>query len=112
MISAGRLQFLLAQSHVFQSRVQMQLLAIAAVVLAEQDVGDAHARRAIFANQCIQNPEGMARNAAFFVAQSTNVVAAGITMEDEGVRCAVEDAALFGQMTADWDKLAGVDSGN
>lgn len=53
-----------------------------------------------------------ASQAALQVAQSTNVVAGGITYDDGGVRSAVTDAALFSQVSSDWNKLAGIDTGN
>lgn len=106
-ISNSRLQFLLSQSLVFQGRLQIILSTVAGVVLNEASDIDAHEQRAQYARHVLANPAHAAQVSAGFIAQSTNV-ANTITMEDEGPRTSVDDAALFGQITALWDQLAGV----
>lgn len=110
-ISVSRLSFLLAQSHVFQARVQMILCRVASAVLVEQNIGATHARRYQYAQQVLMNPAQMAAVASSYIAQSVTI-AGTITMEDEGPRTSATDAQLFTEITADWNALAGVDSGN
>lgn len=111
MMSESRLQYLLAQQAVFVSRCATQMLDVADGVLAEPLSTPGHAVRLAYARNVISNPEMMARQAANYLAQSTNVVAAGITMEDEGPRAAIDDAGLLSQITSSWDILAGVETG-
>lgn len=110
-ISNSRLQFLLSQSDVFRGRVAVMLCTQAGVVLAETTSNTNHAARAAYAKSVITNPVDAAVRAAVELAQSANV-GTTITMEDEGVRTSVTDAQLFAQVSADWNKLAGIDSGN
>lgn len=110
-MSAARMQYLLAQNPTFISRCSTLMLDMADNVLAEAQGAPHHAARATYARQVMANPEGMGRQAANYLAQSTNVVAAGITMEDEGPRAAIDDAGLLSQITSSWDILAGVESG-
>lgn len=108
-MSASRLQFLLAQSPIFQGRVQMLLCSVASGTLSEPLATAQHAARANYAKLVLANPSGTAAFAAVFLAQSTNV-AGTITMEDEGVRTSVTDAELLAGIAFDWNKLASVDT--
>lgn len=110
-MSNSRMQYLLAQQQVFVSRAATMMLDVADNVLTEPLATPGHAQRLTYARQVIANPEAMARGAASYLAQSTNVVAAGITMEDEGPRAAIDDAGLLSQITSAWDVLAGVEAG-
>lgn len=110
-ISNSRLEALLAQSATFQSRVQMTLTNYAASVLSETGIGTTHAARVAFARQILANPNSVIPAASVFLAQSTNVTGT-ITMEDEGARTSVTDAALASQIATDFNRLAGLDSGN
>lgn len=110
-ISAARLQFLLARTDEFTSRVQISLCKVAAQVMTEQTGNANHAARVIYARAVLNNPGVVASAAAVYLAQATNV-AGTITMEDEGPRTSVTDAALDSQVATDWNKLAGIDSGN
>lgn len=109
-MSQSRLEFLLSQNETFLGRLQVVLVRIAAQVLVETGVGSTHAARAAYATYVLKNPAGGAVIAAVFIAQSTNV-AGTITMEDEGPRTSVVDAALESQVSTDWSKLAGIDTG-
>lgn len=110
-VSDTRLQRLLAQSEIFTSRVLITLCKIAGQVLTETGVGATHAARATYARAVLANPDQATRSASIFLAQSTNV-AGTITMEDEGPRSSVSDAALESQVASAWNVLAGVDTGN
>lgn len=110
-ISVSRLGYLLAQSPVFQSRVQMVLCRVAQAVLVEQTGNAAHGARYRYAQAVLMNPAAAAQTAASFIAQAATI-AATITMEDEGPRTSASDAVLFTEITNDWNALAGVDSGN
>lgn len=110
-ISTSRLAFLLGQSDTFRARVQMILLNVASTVLVETTGGTAHQTRAAYAKAIINNPQQYAAQAAPFIAQNATVFPT-ITMEDEGPRTSVTDAVLIQQITADWSKMAGVDSGS
>lgn len=110
-ISQSRLESLLADSPVFQARVAPILASVAAGVLSEPAATAHHAERVNYAKLVLRNPKGEAFTAAIYLAQSTNVVAGGITMEDEGVRAGVADAALLSQISGDFNKLAGIDLG-
>lgn len=110
-ISASRLQFLLSRTDEFTGRTQIVLCNVAGAVLVESGVGATHAARAAYARAVLGNPGVAASNAALYLAQSTNV-AGTITMEDEGPRTSVSDASLLAQITSDWNKLAGIDTGS
>jgi hypothetical protein len=110
-MTQSRLAYLLSISPTFQGRVQLILFNVASSVLVETTGGTAHAARAAFAKAILLNPTQVAAVAAPFVAQGT-VVLAATTMEDEGPRTTVTDAQLITQITADWSKMAGVDSGS
>src|SRR5688572_24843457 len=110
-MSNSRMQYLLAQQQVFISRCATMMLDVADGVLAEPQDTPGHLQRLQYARSVIANPEAMARGASSYLAQSTNVVAAGITMEDEGPRANIDDPGLLSQITAAWDILAGVESG-
>lgn len=110
-MSDSRLQYLLAQQQTFISRCATKMLDVADNVLAEALSTPGHTARVQYARSVIGNPEGTARGASNYLAQSTNVVAAGITMEDEGPRAAIDDAGLLSQITSSWDVLAGIESG-
>lgn len=110
-MSGSRLQFLLSRTDVFTGRIQVVLSEVASQVLVEAGVGATHALRAAYAKAVLANPGNAANNAALYLAQSTNV-AGTITMEDEGPRTSVSDASLLAQITSDWNKLAGIDTGS
>lgn len=110
-MTTTRLQYLLSQSAVFLGRVEVALCRVAAEVEVETGVGATHAARVHYAIYALANPSGAAAIAAVFLSQSTNV-ANTITMEDEGVRTSVTDGALFSQVSSDWNRLAGIDSGS
>lgn len=71
-----------------------------------------HSLRANYAKLVQQNPAGEAAKAALFLAQAINVTSASNTFDDAGVRCDVSDAALYSQITSDWNKLAGINTGS
>jgi hypothetical protein len=110
-ISGSRLQFLLARSENFTSRVQVTLCRIANGIFAETGVGASHAARIAYARAVLTDPGTKANAAALYLAQAPNVQGE-ITMEDEGPRTSVTDAALESQVATSWDVLAGVDAGN
>lgn len=109
-LSTSRLAFLLSETSLFRSRVQMILLNVASAVLAEPAATANHAARVAYARQLLNSPAQIASIAAPFVAQNA-IVFPTITMEDEGPRTSVTDAVLIQQITADFSKLAGVDLG-
>lgn len=111
-LSDGFLSYQLARNPGFLSRVEMLLIKVALEVLVETGVGSTHAARANFATLVMRNSEVEARKAALHLAQSTNVIAAGVTYDDAGIRTGVSDAALYGQVFGDWNKLAGIDAGS
>lgn len=110
-LSASRLQMLLAQSPVFQGRVEIIMLTVAGGIFAEQGQAGAHAARVAYAQRVMNAPAQMAQAAAPLIAQSPNV-ANTVDIFDDGVRTTVEDAALFAQISALWNALAGYDSGS
>jgi hypothetical protein len=110
-MSQSRLQSLLGEDVVFQSRCKVQMLDVAATVMAEPAATAHHTARAAYAKQVLLSPEGMARIATQFIARSTNVTAAGIEMTDTGVLANIGDAELLSQISSSWNTLAGIDTG-
>jgi hypothetical protein len=110
-LSIQRLQFLLSQQPEFQSRLAIALSVVALQVVSETGVGATHIQRANYAGTVLRNPQSAAQAAALVLAQSTNVRNT-ITMEDEGPRTSVTDAALENQVATLWNALAGIDMGN
>jgi hypothetical protein len=109
-MSDSRMQSLLGVDPVFASRVKMALLDVADGVLVEVGIPH-HQARAAYAQRVLSNPDGAAHLAAIYLARSTNVVAAGISIEDTGITCAIDDAGLLSQVNAAWNILAGIDEG-
>lgn len=109
-LSTTRLAFLLSETPMFRSRVEMALLNIASAVLAEPAVTPNHAAHVAYVRQIQGSPQQMASIAAPFVAQNATIFPT-ITMEDEGPRTSVTDTVLIQQITADFSKMAGVDLG-
>jgi hypothetical protein len=109
-LSTTRLAFLLSETPMFRSRVQMALLNIANVILTEPAATANHAARVAYAKAILNSPTQMASIAAPFVTQNA-VIFPTISMEDEGPRTTVTDNVLIQQMTLDWSKMAGIDLG-
>jgi hypothetical protein len=110
-MTQGYIQNLLGADVVFQSRCKVQMLDVADNVLVEQSVVH-HTARATYARQVLNNPDGMARIAAQYLARSTNVSAGGIDMTDQGPLALIDDAGLLSQITSSWNVLAGIDEGS
>lgn len=89
----------------------MELTGIAGSVLSETGIGTTHAARVAYARLVLSNPSSVIPAASVWLSQSTNI-ANTVTMEDEGPRTSVSDAALQSQINTDFNKLAGLDSGN
>jgi hypothetical protein len=106
-VSDSRMQFLLAQSPVFQSRVQINMTKVANDVIGEAGTVPSHAQRAQYARQVLSNPAYAAQQNAGLLAQSGNV-APTITLEDDGANTSVTDGALFAQVNSLWNVMAGV----
>jgi hypothetical protein len=106
-ISDSMLQFKLSQSPTFQGRVQIVMSKVAGDVLNEAASVPNHAERAQYAKQVLANPVFTAQQQAGFIAQSANV-ANTITIEDEGVVTSATDGALFSQINAYWNQMAGI----
>lgn len=107
----SHLQKELAASPVFTGRLQVRMSNVAGTILGETGVGATHAARAAFAKFVLANPAGAAAIAAVYLSQATNV-AGTISRTDDGVVTSVTDANLDSQITTDWNKLAGIDSGS
>lgn len=91
----------------FQMRVRSIVLQVAAGVI--QEAPATPDKRRDFARQMLSNPDQAAR-LAVTVANTTNVIAGTTSYDFEvaNVVTDVTDAALFGQISAIWDILAGV----
>jgi hypothetical protein len=103
-------QHLLGRDQVFISRCKVQLLDVADDVLTETNVPH-HPARANYARSVVMNPDGIAAQAAQYLARSTNVTAAGIDMTDQGPLAKIDDAGLLSQVSSSWNILAGIDEG-
>ena len=110
-MSTSALASRLGNDPVFIGRCASTLCGEATTVMVETGVGATHAARAAYAQRVIQNPFATASLAAPFLAQSTNV-APTISMDDNGIVTSITDAALLAQVSASWNTLAGVDTGN
>lgn len=97
----------LGNDHQFQLRVRSIVLQVAETVLQEPPATP-DTRRA-FARQMLANPDA-AQRLAIPVANTTNLKAGATTYDFETAQVVtdVTDDALFSQITAAWDLLAGV----
>lgn len=111
-ISDGVVSSQLAKSSQFQARLETQMVKKAHEVVVETGVGSNHAARFGYAKTVLAASAAETAKVSLYMAQSTNVVTAGITLDDSGVRTAATDADLFSQINTDWNKFAGIDLGN
>jgi hypothetical protein len=98
----------LGNDQAFQMRVRSIVLQVAAQVYNETPVPPDDKRRA-FARQMLANSDA-AQRLAVPIANTTNLIAGNTTYDFEAAHVVsdVSDAALFAQITAAWDLLAGV----
>jgi hypothetical protein len=96
----------------FLARLQYNLVMAARVILSETGVGATHTARAFYARQVVQSPNQAAANAAPMVVGGTNVIGTVTDNGDGSVTTSVTDGALFSQVNAFWNALAGIDTGN
>lgn len=104
-------QMALAVDADFLRTLQYHMVMTARVVLSETGVGATHAQRAAYARQVIGSPAQITANAAPMVVGGTNLIGT-VTITNGKATSSATDGAIFSQVNAFWNALAGIDSGN
>lgn len=99
----------LANDASFRARIRNLVLQQAAAVYAENSGTTGHAARVAFAIKVIQTPS-LADELAKVLVTRTNLTVSAVSYDwDRGViQTDASDAAIFSQIAADWNLLAGV----
>lgn len=102
----------LANDPTFRQRLKASLSRIAWQVLGEGAITD-HVTRKAYANQVLNNPDGVVNSLVGTFVFRTNVNSTTTSLAFDGrggsvVQSAVTDAAMDSQLATDWSSLAGV----
>lgn len=108
--SESYLQMWLARDPAFLHRLQYSMAQQARVVKSEPTSTPNHAARSNYATTVINNPAGMAAQAATVIVGGVNLIGT-IEATDNGPVTSATDPAILSQVATFWDALAGVDTG-
>jgi hypothetical protein len=106
-------QMPLSTSSTFLQRCAYLMAQQALVIKAEALATAGHAYRSAYADRVIQNPYQAAANAAIMIVGGVNIIGTVETNADPNlIDSSANDAALFAQIVAMWNGLAGFNSGS
>lgn len=103
----------LANDPTFRQRLKASLSRIAWQVLTESGATQDHVTRKTYANQVLNNPDGVVNSlvGSFVFRTNVNGTTTSLAFDGRGgsvVQSAVTDAAMDSQLVTDWSSLAGV----
>lgn len=110
-MSESTLQMELARDPAFLNRLNYLMLQTARGIKEEAPDTPHHAKRTTYASQVLSNSQMMVQQAAYTIAGGPNLIGT-VDITDNGVETSATDPAIFSQISAFWNILAGVDSGD
>jgi hypothetical protein len=110
VMSESYLQTLLAKDADFLHRLAYLMTQQARTVKEEPLSTPQHSARSNYATSVLNNPTGMASQAAITIVGGVNLIGT-VTLEDTGPITTASDAAILSQVATFWTTLAGADSG-
>jgi hypothetical protein len=108
-MSEAFLQMQLAKDPNFLTRLSYLMAQQARVVKDEPLSTPQHTSRSNYATTVINNPSGMATQAAVTIVGGPNLIGT-VTLEDAGPVTTASDAAITSQIATYWTALSGADS--
>lgn len=105
-------QMTLASDRDWLTRLEYNMVMAARTILSESGVGVTHGARAGYARTVISHPGQAAALASPMIVGGTNIIGT-VTVDGSGkATTTATDGAVFSQVNAFWNALAGIDTGN